>query len=386
MRILGIESSCDETGAAIVEDGRTILANVVASQASIHERYGGVVPEVASRQQLAAVVPVVESALEQAELGWDALDGIAATYGPGLAGSLLVGLTAGKTFALARGLPFLGVNHLEAHIYANWLRLEDDEARAADGMAGQVDASSASNADDQRPGDPLFPLLALVISGAHTELVFIPRHGRYELLGQTRDDAAGEAFDKVARVLGLGYPGGPAIERAAQAGAAGKANPYRLPRAWLPSTHDFSFSGLKTAVLQLVEGARDGLAPGSSRYAREGASAAGSGGVSVPDLAAAFQEAVVDVLATKTVRAAGALGVRQVLLAGGVAANLALRERLSAELAPLDVALRFPPVAYCTDNAAMIAAAAYFHLRLGERSGLDLDVRPGLQLPFAAPT
>ena len=385
MRILGIESSCDETGAAVVLDGRTILANIVASQASIHARYGGVVPEVASRQQLAAIIPVVESALEQASLGWGDLDGVAATYGPGLAGSLLVGLTAGKTIALARELPFVGVNHLEAHIYANWLR---PDAAASDGAPdGRASGAPTPQGDDQRPGDPLFPLLALVISGAHTELVSIPRHGCYELLGQTRDDAAGEAFDKVARVLGLGYPGGPAIERAARDGAAGSANPYRLPRAWLPGTHDFSFSGLKTAALQLVEGARDGLEPGSSRYAREGAAAAAStGGVSIPDFAAAFQEAVVDVLATKTVRAAEALGVRQVLLAGGVAANLALRERLTADLAPRGIALRYPPVAYCTDNAAMIAAAGYFHLRLGERSSLDLDVRPNLHLPFAAAT
>ncbi len=374
MRVLGIESSCDETGAAVVEDGRTILSNVVASQASIHERYGGVVPEVASRQQLSALIPVLETALDQAALGWSDVDGIAATYGPGLAGSLLVGLTAGKTLALARGLPFLGINHLEAHIYANWLHTDSVRAgRAPD------------KPDDEWPDDPRFPLLALVISGAHSELVHIPRHGRYELLGQTRDDAAGEAFDKVARVLGLGYPGGPAIERAAAARDASVSNPYKLPRAWMQGTFDFSFSGLKTAVLQVVEGAvgTGELAPGASRYAREGAAAAGHGGISVPDLAAAFQEAVVDVLATKTVRAARELGVRQVVLAGGVAANLALRERLSRELSALEIALRYPPIAFCTDNAAMIAAAAYFHLRLGERHGFDLDVRPNLQLPFA---
>ena len=377
MLVLGIESSCDETGAAIVEDGRVIRSNVVASQASIHARYGGVVPEVASRQQLSAIIPVLETALQQAAVTWDDLDGVAATYGPGLAGSLLVGLTAGKTLALARGLPFIGINHLEAHIYANWLRNEDG------GTSADVEMEAVGS-DDQRAGDPAFPLLALVISGAHSELVYIPHHGRYELLGQTRDDAAGEAFDKVSRVLGLGYPGGPAIERAARNATPGK-NPYRLPRAWLPDTYDFSFSGLKTAVVQLVEGARMGTAlEGASRYAREGAAAAATGGVSVPDLAAAFQEAVVDVLATKTVRAAQALGVRQVVLAGGVAANLALRERLGAALAPEGVALAYPPVAFCTDNAAMIASAGYFHLRLGERHGLDIDVRPNLQLPFVS--
>jgi N6-L-threonylcarbamoyladenine synthase len=377
MRILAIESSCDETGAAVIEHGRSIRSNVVASQASIHERYGGVVPEVASRHQLSALIPVVEAALREASLGWDAIDAIAATYGPGLAGSLLVGLTGGKALALARGLPFIGVNHLEAHIYANWLRpLGDDTGE--DMGAIPADPESVT-----WPGDPSFPLLALVISGAHTELVSIPRHGRYELLGQTRDDAAGEAFDKVARVMGLGYPGGPAIQRTAASHDPSRKNPFRLPRAWLKDTLDFSFSGLKTAVLQVVEGAEQGAQAGASRYAREGA--AQSDELSIPDLAAAFQDAVVDVLATKTTRAAESLGLRHVLLAGGVAANVALRERLSRDLAPLGIALRFPPVALCTDNAAMIGAAAWFHLRLGEHSSLDLDVRPGLQLPFAAP-
>jgi N6-L-threonylcarbamoyladenine synthase len=226
-----------------------------------------------------------------------------------------------------------------------------------------------------------------VISGAHTELVHVTHHGPYELLGQTRDDAAGEAFDKVARLLGLGYPGGPAIERAAaQAGAqpGSGRNPYRLPRAWIPGTYDFSFSGLKTAVLQFIEGAQKGgetedSAP-VSRYVRSGAL---QGDLSIPRVAAAFQDAVADVLSTKTVRAAEALQVREVVLAGGVAANLALRERLGAALSARNIPLRYPPVAFCTDNAAMIAAAAYFHRRLGEVSVHDLDVRPSLQLPFA---
>ena len=248
---------------------------------------------------------------------------------------------------------------------------------------GEGEPEVAAGAEEW-PGDPSFPLLALVISGAHSELVHIPHHGRYELLGQTRDDAAGEAFDKVARVLGLGYPGGPAIERAAASRDASAKNPYRLPRAWLNGTRDFSFSGLKTAVVQLVEGYVAGESEsGASKYAREGVAAAdGGGALNVPDVAAAFQESVVDVLATKTVRAARDLGVRQVLLAGGVAANKPLRERLRADLAPLDIRLSYPPIAFCTDNAAMIASAAYFHLRHGERSPLDLDVRPGLQLPF----
>ncbi len=438
MRILAIESSCDETGAAIIEDGRIIRANVVASQASVHARYGGVVPEVASRQQLSALIPTLDMAFSEAGLGWGAIDAVAATYGPGLAGSLLIGLTAGKTLALARGLPFLGVNHLEAHIYANWLRPNGETippaARPAPSASARKPIAPASvdspgahpnaletlHAHDtldmleEWPGDPQFPLLALVISGAHTELVSIPQHGRYELLGQTRDDAVGEAFDKVSRLLGLGYPGGPAIERAAASRDTTRANPYKLPRAWMRGTHDFSFSGLKTAVLELVESALDAQdgQPGrnngaaqaaaatsataassgkaragqsaSGRYRRKGEATLAAGAFSVPDLAEAFQESVVDVLAAKTTQAARELGVRQVLLAGGVAANLALRERLTGLLTPDGIALRYPPVALCTDNAAMIGAAAYFHLRLGERSGLDLDVRPGLQLPFAS--
>lgn len=376
MRILGIESSCDETGAAIIENGRIILSNVVASQASIHERYGGVVPEVASRQQLSSILPVLETALEQGQTSWKDLDGIAVTYGPGLAGSLLVGLTAAKALTLARGLPLIGVNHLEAHIYANWLQPETKPTESGGAFLGE-----------EWGGDPAFPLLALVISGAHTELVHITGHGHYQLLGQTRDDAAGEAFDKVARLLGLGYPGGPAIERAAALAGTQESkgrNLYRLPRAWIPGTYDFSFSGLKTAVLQFLEGAEAGAgrpAGGVSRYAR---SAAEQGSISIPRVAAAFQDAVVDVLTTKTVRAARALKVRQVLLAGGVAANIALRERLTAALAAYDIQLRYPPVSLCTDNAAMIAASGYFHLRLGLSSGFDLDVRPSLQLPFAA--
>jgi N6-L-threonylcarbamoyladenine synthase len=352
----------------VVEDGRIILSNVVASQASIHERYGGVVPEVASRHQLSAILPVLESALNESGSSWDDLDAIAVTYGPGLAGSLLVGLTAAKGLALARNLPLIGVNHLEAHIYANWLANE---------LQSPIEA-----------GDPLFPLLALVISGAHTELVAVPEHGRYELLGQTRDDAAGEAFDKVARLLGLGYPGGPAIERAAsavQGAGKGGPNPYRLPRAWLRDTYDFSFSGLKTAVLQFLEGAdraaASGAGRGTSRYAQMGAEL---GDISISRVASAFQDAVVDVLTSKTVRAARALEVRQVLLAGGVAANLALRERLAARLAPYEIALRYPPVALCTDNAAMIASAGYFHRRSGGEDGFNLDAQPNLQLPFAS--
>ncbi|GAC1354053.1 MAG: tRNA (adenosine(37)-N6)-threonylcarbamoyltransferase complex transferase subunit TsaD [Ktedonobacteraceae bacterium] len=387
MLVLGIESSCDETGAAIVKDGRWLLSNVVASQIDIHNRYGGVVPEVASRQQLATVIPVIETALEQSGCSWDEIDAVAATYGPGLAGSLLVGLTVGKTLALARNLPFLGVNHLEAHIYANWLR-----SGTAPQASQQVDGS-------YQEGDPLFPLLCLVISGAHSELVLVRDHGHYELLGHTRDDAAGEAFDKVARILGLSYPGGPAIQKAAQQAedeflqqkrpVALARTAYRLPRAWLRGTYDFSFSGLKTAMLHLAEGATADERPTAesegkqvSQYTRMGAQAAQKGPPNIPLLAASFQEAIVDVLAVKTRLAAQEYRVKQVVLAGGVAANVSLRKRIEQELLALHIRLSYPPIEFCTDNAAMIAGAAFFHLSRGERHGLDLDVNPGLSLPF----
>lgn len=390
MLVLGIESSCDETGAALVQDGRIIRANIVASQIEIHNRYGGVVPEVASRQQLVAIIPVIETALEQASCGWDDIDAIVATYGPGLAGSLLVGLTVGKTLALTFQRPFLGINHLEAHIYANWLYQDQT-----------LPESSVTNSL-YCDGDPQFPLLCLVVSGAHSELVLVRDHGDYELLGRTRDDAAGEAFDKVARILGLEYPGGPAIQKAAQQAedymrqqqkpVANARTAYRLPRAWIRGTYDFSFSGLKTAMLHLAEGiagqqegrsADERLSSGTStRYTRMGVQAAQAG---VPDrslLAASFQESIVDVLAVKTRLAALEYQVKQVILAGGVAANLRLRERLTQELQPHGIGLGYPPVIYCTDNAAMIASAAFFHLARGERHGIDLDIEPGLSLPF----
>lgn len=388
MLVLGIESSCDETGAAIVKDGRWLLSNVVASQIDIHNRYGGVVPEVASRQQLASVLPVVETALAQSGCSWNEIDAVAATYGPGLAGSLLVGLTVGKTLALARNLPFLGINHLEAHIYANWLRNGDVE-------------DTATQKTDVRflEGDPTFPLLCLVVSGAHSELVLVRDHGDYELLGRTRDDAAGEAFDKVARILGLDYPGGPSIQKAAQQAEAEllqqnrpvtqARTAYRLPRAWLRGTYDFSFSGLKTAMLHLAEGATAEAQPSPedvgkqiSQYTRMGTEAAQKGPTDIPILAASFQEAIVDVLAVKTRLAAQEYNVKQVVLAGGVAANARLRKRIAQELSPLQIQLSYPPIEFCTDNAAMIAGAAFFHLSRGERHGFDLDVAPGLSLPF----
>jgi N6-L-threonylcarbamoyladenine synthase len=323
MKVLGIETSCDETAAAVVEDGCQVLSNQIASQVDIHARYGGIVPEVASRQHTLSIVPIIERAMAQAGVCWNDLDGIAVTVGPGLAGSLLIGVNIAKAISLARGLPFTGVNHLEGHIYANWL------------TGAELD----------------FPMVCLIVSGGHSDLVLIRGHREYALLGQTRDDAAGEAFDKASRLLGLGYPGGPAIERAARSGNAS----IPLPRAWLKGSHDFSFSGLKTALLRLVEG--DMI-------------------TSPQDAAASFQEAVVDVLVKKTVAAAREYRAKQVLLAGGVAANSYLRQSLT-EASPLPVLV--PPPILCTDNAAMIAACGYFQFQAGKTNGPDMDVIPNLR-------
>ena len=348
--ILGIETSCDETAAAVVADGRHILSNVVASQEAIHRKYGGVFPEMASRAHIETIIPVIDEAMSGAAVTWKELAAIAVTYGPGLSGSLLVGVNTAKGLALAEDLPLIGVNHLEGHIYANWL------------ITGER----------PRPFEPRWPLLVLIVSGGHTELVLVRDHGCYEVLGRTLDDAAGEAFDKVARMLGLGYPGGPAIQRVA---AAGRPTAFRFPRAWLPGTYDFSFSGLKTAVLREVEAyepkpANDGEGRLPPRLVRE---------LPVADIAASFQEAVVDVLVEKTARAAEEFDVAQVLVSGGVSANQRLRERMRERLNQREV--YFPPPFLCTDNAAMIAAAGYWTgWRLGRRDGLDLDVVPGLRL------
>ena len=343
-RILAIETSCDETAAAVVEDGRNILSNVIASQIDLHAQYGGVFPEMASRAHVETIVPVIEKAMKTAYVGWDDLNAVAVTYGPGLAGSLLVGVNMAKGIALGRGLPLIGVNHIEGHIYAHWLETEAEDAA--------------------NPDELTFPLLVLVVSGGHTALVLMRDHGQYQQLGSTLDDAAGEAFDKIGRLLGLPYPGGPAIERAARRGDPTR---FSFPRAWLEGSDDFSFSGLKTAVLRVVQKFRDTQADDNTLF-----------GLPVPHLAAAFQEAVVDVLAAKTTQAAAAHDVTAVLLTGGVSANEALRAEMRARAGDTPVYLL--ATALCTDNAAMIGAAAHHSYLAGRRDTWDLDVLPNLKL------
>lgn len=330
-RILAIETSCDETAAAVVDNGTTILSNVIASQTELHAEFGGIFPELASRQHIQVIYPVVEQAMRDAFIGLDDLDCIAVTRGPGLVGSLLVGVNMAKGLAMARNKPILGINHIEGHINSLWLSEETSEIE--------------------------FPLVTLVVSGGHTELYLMLDHGRYQHLGGTMDDAAGEAFDKVGRLIGLPYPGGPSIDIASE-----KGNPhaYRFPRAAMQQEHgyNFSFSGLKTAVLRQTKQFQPGHMP-------------------VYDLAASFQAAVVDALVAKTVRAATDYKATAVHLAGGVSANRALRKAMKEAL---EIPVRVPPPELCTDNAAMIAAAAHWHFINGRRDSLNMDVIPSLQL------
>jgi N6-L-threonylcarbamoyladenine synthase len=352
--ILGLETSCDETAAAVVADGRRMRSTVIASQIELHRQYGGVFPEMASRQHVLDVVPVLEATLAQAATTWADLDALAVTSGPGLVGSLLVGMNVAKAIAWATALPLIGVNHLEAHLYANWLVAVDGES--GDGAPP--------------PAAPRFPLICLIVSGGHTDLVWMTGHGQYRILGRTVDDAAGEAFDKVARLLGLGYPGGPAIQAAAQGG-----NPRRfdLPRAMLKDGYDFSFSGLKTAVLRIVQKYEGSGKKPSKARSRMVTSRTAPLLRTLPlsDLAASFQAAVADVLVVKTKRAVAEFQVEEVLLAGGVASNTLLRQQMAEQL---DVRVRYPPPMLCTDNAAMVASAGYFKHMTGERHGWDLDV------------
>lgn len=329
--ILGIETSCDETAAAIVKNGKEISSNVVASQIESHKRFGGVVPEIASRHHVEQITIVLEEAFRQAEVDWDDIDAITVTEGPGLVGALLVGVNAAKALAFAKQKPLVGVHHIAGHIYANRLQQEFE-----------------------------FPLLALIVSGGHTELVLMKEHGSFELIGETRDDACGEAYDKVARMLGLPYPGGPGIDRLAQQGEES----IDFPRAWLEEgSYDFSFSGLKSAVINKIHNAE-----------QRGES------LDPANIAASFQASVIDVLTTKTVRAAKEFQAKQVIVAGGVAANSGLRQSMQRAFEEMDIPLFIPPLNLCTDNAAMIAAAGTIAYEQGKRSGLDLNANPGLFL------
>jgi N6-L-threonylcarbamoyladenine synthase len=357
--ILGIETSCDETAASVVIGGRDVRSNVISSQIALHRAHGGVVPELAARGQITAITPVVETALAEAGVAPEELDAIAVTYGPGLAGSLLVGVNTAKALAMAWGKPLIPVNHLEAHVYASWLRQPDPAAIA-----------------------PAFPSVALLVSGGHTALILMTSHTEGRLLGQTIDDAAGEAFDKGARLLGLGYPGGPAIQRIA---ADGAPDAVPLPRSWLDGSLDFSFSGLKTSLLRhaqpwrLADEPRQ-LPPGTVFPPHQ--PPVFRDGFPVADFAASFQEAIVDVLATKAVWAMERTGARSLVIAGGVAANRPLRERLAAMVAdrfgtngPM---VSWPDLSLCTDNAAMIAGLAAYREPLTGDAALTLDAIPNL--------
>lgn len=333
MRVLGIETSCDETAVAVVEDGTTILSNLISSQTDLHARFGGIVPELASRAHVEALNPLMQEALERAGIGFRDIDAVAVTVGPGLVGALLVGLAGAKAVALAAGAEFIGVNHLEGHIYANFI--------------------------EHGPPEP--PYVCFVVSGGHTVLVHMPEEHRYEVLGQTVDDAAGEAFDKIARFMGLGFPGGPVLDELAR---KGDPRAIAFPRAMADSgDYDFSLSGLKTAVLRHVKAER----------------AAGRT-VDPADLAASFQEAIVDVQVGKTIAAAKEKGVRTVLLGGGVVANSRLRQRMEEAGSAAGISVLFPRPDLCTDNAAMIACAGSSRLARGERTPIAVGADPGLEL------
>ena len=331
--ILAIESSCDETAAAVVKNGREVLSNVIFSQIALHTLYGGVVPELASRKHIEKINQVIEEALLQAGVTLDDIDAVGVTYGPGLVGALLVGVAEAKAIAYAKNLPLIGVHHIEGHVCANFIENKDLEP----------------------------PFLCLIVSGGHTHLVIMKDYGEFEILGRTRDDAAGEAFDKVARAVGLGYPGGPKIDKAAREG-----NPHAVefPRAKIEgSPYDFSFSGLKSAVLNYINHAK--------MTGEE---------ISVPDLAASFQNAVVEALVGRSVAAAKEYGMDKVVIAGGVASNSALRAGMEAACRKEGLAFYYPSPIFCTDNAAMIGVAAYYEYRKGTRHGWDLNAVPNLKL------
>ena len=334
IRILGIETSCDESAASVLEDGMQVLSNIVASQADLHAKFGGVFPEVASREHIKTIYPVVNEALQEAHLSIQELDAIAVTRGPGLAGSLVVGVNMAKGLSLASGVPLIGINHLEGHLYSAWVPQESNDYQ-----------------------QPQFPVIALIVSGGHSSLVLMQDHLTYTHLGRTLDDAAGEAFDKVARLLDLPYPGGPSIQKAAE---NGNGNAFQFPRAWLEGTWYFSFSGLKTAVLRTLQELHADGRP-----------------ILVENLAASFQSAVVDVLSQKTLAAAREFHARSIVVAGGVSANRALRK---AFLDQKEFPMHIPPLNLCTDNAVMVATAGYYRFLHGFRDDLSMDVLPNWAL------
>ncbi len=331
--ILGIETSCDETSAAVVTNGREVLSNVVSSQIDLHSKYGGVVPEIASRKHVEMILPVIDKALDDAGIKKDSLDAVGVTYGPGLVGALLAGISAAKAISFVLDVPLIGVNHIEGHICANYL---------------------------QKPAlEPAF--ICLVVSGGHSHIIKVSEYGRYNVLGRTRDDAAGEAFDKTARVMGLGYPGGPMIDSAS---SRGNPNAVYFPRTYFDDgSLDFSFSGIKTSVINYI----NMMENKGTKWSKE-------------DVAASFQRAVVDVLVNNTIEAAGQTGLRKIAIAGGVAANSELRRRLAGEARRKGFVTVFPDVLLCTDNAAMIACAAYHHFTQGDIANMELNAVPGLKL------
>ncbi|MCP2239163.1 tRNA (adenosine(37)-N6)-threonylcarbamoyltransferase complex transferase subunit TsaD [Thermoanaerobacterium thermosaccharolyticum] len=330
--VLGIETSCDETSASVVKNGKTVMSNVIYSQIDIHKKFGGVVPEIASRNHIEAIGKVVKEALDEASINLDKVDVVAATYGPGLVGALLVGLSYGKALAYGKGIPFVGVNHIEGHISANYL-----------------------------DGDFEPPFICLIASGGHSHIVFVKDYGKYEVLGRTVDDAAGEAFDKVARALGLGYPGGPKIDEISKKGDPYK---YNFPKSFMEKDNfDFSFSGLKTAVINQLH-----------KEKQKGSQ------IDIADYAASFQMNVVDVLTSKLIEAAKYKNINKISIAGGVASNSLLREKLSRLASEEGFMLHYPKQIYCTDNGAMIASAGYFDYIRGKVSGLDLNAIPYLKL------